>query len=259
MALIDDIKAAAGGDETALAKLSGLETSAASSAELGDRLVAMTKKADDAVSRRQLGAADQDELDGLRTKAEKAEEDRLVAAGDFKTASAKHREELQTAKDVATAAGQKLDSTLLEAEVSGCSDLFGANGSTVLTPEIAWSHYKHLLSFQNPEANGRPRRAVVRDRAGELILGKDGEPATVAAGLAQLIETDPQSRSILRASGTSGSGSDGQSSQLDVNTASRADIVKAAQGGDKVALNILRETQPSSQVDGRHWENQAAG
>ncbi len=257
----DLIAASAGGDADATAKLEAMNTSATGAEEVSARLVAMTKKADDAVSRRQaagkLSAADVEELDTLRQQSKDAEDAKAIAAGDFTKATERHKTELQAAKDLTAAAGRDRDDELIKGLFMGAAELFGPTGTTILTPDIARSHYGSHVTF-DPGENGSPRRAVVRDRKGEIILAEGGEPATVAAGLAQLIESDPQARSILRAGGKVGSGAHTAPDEFNAGTATRAELVAAGQRGDQKAIAELRRTSKAASVRGTHWEDEAA-
>ncbi len=72
--------------------------------------------------------------------------------------------------------------------------------------------------------------------------------------MAQLIDQWPTKDAILRAGGKTGSGAGPAHDQFNVSTATRAQVVAAAQRGDKDALQELRDTQPGTQISGTHWE-----
>jgi hypothetical protein len=235
---------------------------AAQIAELEQRLTKAVADRDDAIRRRKdsvsLSSAERQELADLKATQEAAEEARQRQAGEFDTLKAKIEAAKDAADQRAAAAEARFADKVIETAFHGARELFGPAGLTTLTPEFAMPAFKGNVRYI-PSENGTPGRLEVLNLKGEPITAGDGESATFAAGMAQLIDQWPSRDSILRAAGKTGSGAGESHDTINVESASRAQLVAAAAAGDPAALKRLQATQPGTQVSGAFWERKAAG
>lgn len=150
------------------------------------------------------------EYQALKQQAAKAEEERAKKAGEFDQLRAqllkKHDEELAAERTKAQEADSRLRKTLIGLSFAQASDWFGANGKTILTPEIAEAFYGKYVDLDGDQV-------VVKDAAGQVILDvRTGKPARFADAIGELITSLPNKDHVLRGSGKTGSGSSGGSS-----------------------------------------------
>ena len=191
----------------------------------------------------------------LEKQAEQLEEDRKKKAGEFDAwrtqIAEKHGKELAAERakiaaetDAKAAAVKDLHNTLIGLSFAGASELFGDNGKTVLTPEIAQSYFgKHV---QVKDENG-VRAIVVTDANGnELIDSKSGKPMAFEKAIGELIDALPNKDRILRGSGKAGSGNTGGgkgSGPVDLAT-----LARKAASGDKDAIAQLKQQRPGTGI-----------
>jgi hypothetical protein len=202
-----------------------------------------------------LSDEDRELFSTLKTQQEQLEEEKKKKAGEFdawRTQIAdKHGKELQ-ARDqkLAEQEGQTkqavkdLHDTLIGLAFAGASEYFGDNGKTVLTPDIAQSHFGKFVEVQTDD-NGR-RTVVVKDASGSPILDtKTGRPMPFEKAIGELIEALPSKDRILRGSGKAGSGNGGGGKATPVDFAT---LAKKAAAGDQEAAKALRAQRPSTGI-----------
>jgi len=206
---------------------------------------------------KELSAEERQELTDLRATQEAGEESRLRQAGEFDTLKEKLEREKAESDTAATDARSALAASIIETAFHGAHELFGPDGLTTLTPEFGLAGFRSHVRYV-PAENGTPARTEVLGLDGEPIKGENGESASFTRGMAQLIDQWPTKDAILRAAGRTGSGAGESHDDINVESASRAEIVAAAVKGDPAAIKRLQATQPATQVSGRHWENAAA-
>lgn len=150
----------------------------------------------------------------------KAEEERARKAGEFdalrQQLNERHEGQIK-AKDRAieeerqraSAIDKELNDTLIGLQFAAAQSLFGAQGKTVLLPEIAQAYFAGRVGVQVDEKT-KTRSVVVKDAHGAVILDpKTGAPMEFAKAMEEVIDAHPSKNSILRGSGKVGSGSSG--------------------------------------------------
>lgn len=252
MSLADRIKAAAEGDAEALAEIEKLsERATYLEGELDRAIKARDKVKGDA----RVSTQEREELEQLRAEQAEADDAAARKAGEFEKLESKLRDQIAAAETAAAAAAQQYADKVIETAFYGATTLFGPDGLTTLTPDIALPAFRPYVEYV-PGANGDGGSVVVKNRKGERIE-HDGAPVPFAEAMAQVIEEWPTKAAILRTGRRAGSGARDAGSP-DTSTASRAELVAMAQRGDRDALARLRETQPATQVAGLHWERRNA-
>jgi hypothetical protein len=128
----------------------------------------------------------------------------------------------------------------------------------VLDADIAAAYFRSHVAYETIEVAGKEIRAVVvKDTAGNIVRGADGNPAPFTEAMRQVIASLPKEKQdrILRGSGKAGSGSSGGST-VHVTDSTLADIVSKARAGDKDALAALkrRKADMGGMVEGAAWE-----
>lgn len=150
----------------------------------------------------------------------KAEEERARKAGEFDALRQQMKDRhdgVVKAKDKAIAEEQarasaidkELNDTLIGLQFAAAQSLFGAQGKTVLLPEIAQAYFAGRVEVQVDEKT-RVRSVVVKDAHGAVIVDpKSGQPMEFVKAMEEVIDAHPAKNSILRGSGKVGSGSSG--------------------------------------------------
>lgn len=199
-----------------------------------------------------------DEYRALKQAQEEDERKRLEEKGEFEKAleksQRKYQEEL-TAKDAAISeAQQKLRNTLIGLAFAQADEWFGDQGKTVLVPEIAEAYFSRYVDLGEDGVS-----VVVKDTDGDVILdAKTGRPASFSQAIGELIDGLPTKSKILRGSGKAGSGSSGGAGDVDVSTASRAEMAQRAANGDPDAIKFLRRNSPAG-VSKSAWDRLQRG
>jgi hypothetical protein len=157
---------------------------------------------------RVLSDDDRKLFDKLKGDAATAEDERKRKAGEFdqwrSDITKKHADEMAKANERATKAEDALKQTRIGYQFAAATTLFGEAGKTVLTPAIAQAYFGKFVSVEDDGT------ITVQGQDGHTILdAKTGKPAAFADALAELIESLPDKKSILRGSGKTGSGSSG--------------------------------------------------
>lgn len=182
------------------------------------------------------------EYRALKDQAAKDAEARKRKEGEFDAWRAeetrRHTETLAAEAQRREAAEAKLKQKLIGLEFAGASSLFGENGKTVLTPEIAEAYLGRFVDVETDDS-GR-ERVVVKNADGHVILNsKTGKPASFVEALDEVINTLPNKERILRGSGKAGSGSSGGKT-VGRDIADLTTLIARAQGGDKEAIAALK-------------------
>jgi Family of unknown function (DUF6651) len=159
---------------------------------------------------------DRELFEQLKAEKDSSEEQRKRKEGEFDNWRAdivkKHDEAMKTEAGKREAAEAKLRQKLIGLEFAAASSLFGENGKTVLTPEIAEAYFGRYVEVQTDEAGHE--RVVVKDPHGHVMLdAKTGKPAAFADAIGEVIDGLPNKDRILRGSGKAGSGSAGGTNQ----------------------------------------------
>lgn len=152
----------------------------------------------------------------------KAEEQRALKAGEFDSLrqqmETRHEKDLQAQRQmtenaaaVAAKTERELNDTLVGLAFRAATEWFGADGKTVLLPEVAQSYFAKNVVVDQVDVNGTSRRrVVVHDNNGVVILDpKTGHPMEFGKAIGEIIEAHPQKNHLLRGSGKVGSGSAG--------------------------------------------------
>lgn len=156
----------------------------------------------------------------METAAAKAEEERAKKAGEWDNLRAQMQERHENAmkaKEKAIADEQaraaaidgELNGTLIGLQFAGAADLFGPSGKTVLLPDVAQAYFANRVQVQTDDKT-KARIVVVKDAHGQVILDpKTGNPMEFSKAMAEVIDSHPNKRSLLRGTGRSGSESPG--------------------------------------------------
>ena len=204
-----------------------------------------------------VSKSDREELERLRQLEAAAEEKRKLEAGEFEAAKKTLLDRVQAAEAKEQAARDQYARKVIETAFHGAGDLFGPSGLTTLTPDFAYAGLGGHVDYV-PGASPSEDRIVVKDLAGEVIRGDDGQPAPFRAGMAQLIDVWPGKEQILRAGQKAGSGSTGGSGDAAL-PVDRAELIKRVEAGDPQALEQYRASRPTGRtVHGAFWDKQAA-
>ena len=185
------------------------------------------------------------EYRALKQAQEEAERRRLEEKGEFEKAlektQRKYQEELSTRDAAIAEAQQKLRNTVIGLAFAQADEWFGDNGRTVLVPEIAEAYFSRYVDLGEDGVS-----VVVKDVDGDVIIDpKTGRPAAFSQAIGELIDSLPSKSKILRGSGKAGSGSSGGTGDVDVSTASRAEMAQRAMQGDPEAIKFLRRNAPA--------------
>jgi hypothetical protein len=191
-------------------------------------------------------ALPEDELQRLRAAAEaqaKADEDRKRKEGEFDALRTelvtKHQQELEAARKEAAELKAAIAQRELTAAFAQASDWFGPTSKTVLLPEIAQEYFAKYCKVEDG-------RVVVTRPNGEVIHGRDGNPAPFSEAIGELIAALPQhiQGSILRGSGKTGSGAAGGSLSMESDDlVTLTAKVKAGVAGAQEALQRKLQTK----------------
>lgn len=189
-----------------------------------------------------------DELTRLRAAeaaVAQAEEERKRKAGEFDTLKTelvtKHQQELDAARQEAADLKAQIAEREITAIFAQASDWFGPTGKTVLLPEIAQEYFAKYVTVENG-------RVLVHRPAGDVIHGRDGNPAPFSEAIGELIQALPKhvQDSILRGSGKTGSGATGGGSY---DSDDLMTLARKAKAGNKDALaSLQRRTQGSGGI-----------
>ncbi len=178
------------------------------------------------------------EYDRLKGAAAKLEEDRKRAEGQFDALKAelvsKHDAELKAAQQQLADLKQTVETRDITTAFLGASEWFGPTGKTILPPEVAMAYLRPYCAVDDG-------RVVVRDLKGQVIHGRDGNPAPFAEAMGELIGSLPHKDALLRGSGKVGSGSAGGSQGVEA--LDMTALIARARSGDPNALARLRQVQ----------------
>lgn len=172
-----------------------------------DELAAKIKELEGRV----ISDEDAEELKTLRKERADIEEKRKRAEGQFDSLKqelvSKHEKERKADAERIKSLETYIEQTEIDRAFLGASSLFGGQSAkTVLTADIAAAYFRKYVDVVDKD--GR-KVVIVKNHAGDVIHGADGNPAPFEAAMAELIEGLPVSTrdQILRGSGKTGSGS----------------------------------------------------
>jgi predicted RNA-binding protein with EMAP domain len=193
-----------------------------------------------------LSKEDRELFDRLKSEHEQIEEKRKRAEGQFDTLKTelvtKHQQEADELKRLLAERDHYIENGEIDRAFYGATDYFGGDSAkTVLTPDIAAAAFRKYVAVENVDLGDgvTTKRVVVKDTKGQVIHGKDGNPAPFAEALGELLQQLPNKTRILRGSGKTGSGSSGGShdslKELDLDA-----VIAKARSGDKEAVKALK-------------------
>ena len=161
-----------------------------------------------------LSDEDRQLFDKLKKDAAAAEEAAAKKAGEYdkltKQLADKYAGDLKDRDGKIDTLSTRLRNTLVEAEFGKAGDLFGGESAkTILDVEMAIALLGRYVVVEDAEDSPRGYRVVVKNTAGETIVGKDGKPAPFGEAITEVITALPNKDRILRGSGKTGSGSSG--------------------------------------------------
>lgn len=193
-----------------------------------------------------LTKEERDLFDKLKGEAAKIDEEKKKAAGQFdqlrEDLVKKHTEELGKRDETIKTLTQRFKDTVVEAAFAGASDLFGGDtAKTVLDGVMGKAVLGGYVHVEDLEGGGF--RIVVKNPAGQVIVGKDGKPAAFAEAIGELINVLPNKDRILRGSGKRGSGSSGGGGEGGSGEPDLVELTKRANAGDKDAIAALKKHQ----------------
>lgn len=204
---------------------------------------------------RVLSDDDRKLFEKLRADAATTEEQRKRKEGEFDTWRAdilkKHEEAVTGERTKREAAEVRLRQKLIGLEFAAASTLFGDNGKTVLTPDIAEAYFGRNVDIQTDDDG--TERVVVKGPDGHVIISaKTGKPAGFVEAMEEVIAGLPNRDRILRGSGKAGSGSPGGSKTGAPGAPDLQTLTERAAKGDKDAIKALkdRRSQSSAMVFG---------
>lgn len=148
----------------------------------------------------------------LEEQAAKAEEDRKRKAGEFDqwrdSITKKHQAELQDREKKVGDVTSRYHQSLVRAEFGAATDFFGSHdgSKTILDVDLGMAA---LGKYVTVDETDQGDRVIVKAPNGQVILGKDGNPAPFAEAIGELIALLPNKDRILRGSGKAGSGNAG--------------------------------------------------
>jgi hypothetical protein len=183
-------------------------------AELGKLRKAMAEMKPKMLSEEEIA-----EYKTLKSQVVKTEEERAQKAGEFESLKKqwadKHASELADRDAKITKERERRIKKSVDAAfgqlTSGKDDYFSGSENSKTVYDI-WTAQRTLKEFVSVEDDDNGDEiVVVKNTRGEVILGRDGNPAPFADAIGELIAQLPNKDRILRGSGKTGSGSSGGS------------------------------------------------
>ena len=190
------------------------------------------------------------EYEALRTEKAKIDEDRKRAEGRFDELKTelvkKHTTELQEKDTRLSGLTERFRHSVVRAEFGGAVDWFGGDtAKTIFDPIMAQDVLGKYVMVEDVAGDPLGYRVVVRTPKGDIIHGKDGNPAPFHEAIGELISLLPNRDRILRGSGKAGSGSPGAFGEP-LRPQDVEQLTARARAGDQDAIKALQARKQAS-------------